>query len=156
MDMILQDTCFIVTVPDLDLIKRQPFKISTGEILNVGDEFTLLGEKKKGQSSRGFYAIDMADGWRQRMEGSFFSRYYDTSEEGVDESDPIREFILMSAWHENGRSALEGFKGVHPYAFLAYVKFNETDLLFATKGVSSRVVRTTKLVRYNGSAFFNA
>ena len=143
MDMILQDTCFIVTVPDLDLIKRQPFKISTGEILNVGDEFTLLGEKKKGQSSRGFYAIDMADGWRQRMEG-------------VDESDPIREFILMSAWHENGRSALEGFKGVHPYAFLAYVKFNETDLLFATKGVSSRVVRTTKLVRYNGSAFFNA
>lgn len=139
--LVMTDSCFIVALEKIDVIEREPFVLSCGETLNVGDEFTQLGTKKPGCSSRGFENIQLVSGWRQRMEGRFRAPF------------PIRinehehDFILMSAWNDEGKSALEGLKLRYKHTFMAYTAIYDGDLHFANRGCASRLVLCNSLTR---------
>lgn len=150
------DSCLkvILNKPHQKMIKREPFILQSGDILNVGDKFT--GIDKCG--SAGTPPIKLASPWYQQYEGKIriptYTNYGSWLKLGGNIS---AELALFSAHNPitgekmfgpKKRTKDRNFYGVEDGWYMGYLIIHDKSLFYWNLGGASRIVKCKSISRY--------
>lgn len=151
-------TCLLFKLSALDIsrIRKEPFTLACGEVLEVGDCFTEIGSS----GSAGYLPITLTEPWVQRYQG-----IVTLTRDNVENLYPNwegRDFVLFDSFNSedldegfvsNGRRAnWQGTKDANDGYFIAYLRFAENELFHTRGGSSSSVCKCTSIKRWYAKA----
>ncbi|EKO3607101.1 hypothetical protein M6C35_002009 [Vibrio metschnikovii] len=148
------ESSFLLHLSNTDLveIRREPFTLACGDILQVFDTFTFIGSS----TSAGNQPIKLSDHWVQRYQGilrakSSHFQWLPSCWDGQDlvlfdafNSEDIKEGFVSPGY----RAKWKGTHCVNDGYFIAYLKHCDDQLFHTRGGSSSSVCKCTSLVRW--------
>ena len=150
------DSCLkvVLSKPHQTMIKREPFILQSGEILNVGDKFTRIDKN----GSAGTPPIILTSPWYQQYEGKIriptYTNYGSWLQHGGNIS---AELALFSAhnpitgekmFSPKKRTKDRDLYGIEDGWYMGYLIIHDKSLFYWNTAGSGRIVKCKSITRY--------